>query len=461
MRRFSKRWVYPLGLFINDLVVIYLSFWTAYQIRFFCEPFLNFFPANKGIPPWELYQEALRVVVPLWLFVFAFWGRLYQSRFMEAADEFLLIVKATIFASTLMFSATFLYREYEYSRLVMLITFFVSIAFIFISREFWKVVLGHLYENMLAQETVILLGEGKSVETIEKLMKRDRHKNLLVYNSRELENFKKSIADDASVREVYVTGELIKDEKLEELLDECEEQGVEIKIVPELLEMRMGEVIVDNSLRIPILHLKPLSLHGFRYFVKRFFDVSICIAILSILLVPFLVVSLLIVLDSKGGIFFKQERVGFKGKIFNCFKFRTMYQDAESRLKELNLSSFRGGTAFKMKGDPRVTRVGQWLRKFSLDELAQIWNILKGEMSLIGPRPQVLTEANGNPEWAKKRYRILPGITGLWQVSGRADLLYEEMMRLDIYYLENWSPGLDLKILLKTIPVVLSGKGAY
>jgi lipopolysaccharide/colanic/teichoic acid biosynthesis glycosyltransferase len=127
----------------------------------------------------------------------------------------------------------------------------------------------------------------------------------------------------------------------------------------------------------------------------------------------------------------------------------------------LFMMNFRGGPAFKMKGDPRITRVGKWLRKFSFDEFPQIWNVLKGEMSLIGPRPQVMAEANGNPEWAKRRYRILPGITGLWQVSGRADLSYEDMMKLDIYYLENWSPGMDLRILLKTTPVVAFSKGAY
>ena len=223
----------------------------------------------------------------------------------------------------------------------------------------------------------------------------------------------------------------------------------------------MGEVTVDDSLQLPILHLKPLSLHGLRYFVKRTFDLTMCLLILSVLFIPFLILSILIVLDSRGGVFFVQERVGFKEKRFKCYKFRTMSVDAEKQLDEMNLKSFRGGPAFKMKGDPRVTRTGRWIRKFSLDEFGQLINILRGEMSWIGPRPQVLAEAQGNPEWARKRYRILPGITGLWQVSGRADLPYEDMMRLDIYYLENWSPALDLKILLKTLPVVLGAKGAY
>ena len=248
---------------------------------------------------------------------------------------------------------------------------------------------------------------------------------------------------------------------MEKWLDWCEDCGIEIKILPDFLEMRMGEILVDNSLGIPVLHLKPLSLHGTRFWIKRAFDTTVCLTILSIFFFPFLAIVLMIMIDSKGNPFFMQDRVGFKEKIFKCLKFRTMHANAEELLEEMNLPSFRGGPAFKMKDDPRIPRVGRWLRKFSMDELPQIWNVLKGEMSLIGPRPQVLSEASGNPEWAKKRYRILPGITGLWQVSGRADLQYEDMMRLDIFYLENWSFGLDLRILLKTFPVVLSSKGAY
>ncbi len=459
--KFSKRLIYPVVLIISDMLVVYLSFWIAYHIRFNFQPFLHFFPANKGVPFWSLYKEGLRAVVPLWILVFILWGRLYHTRFMEAADEFLSIGKATLLSSLLILAVTFLYRQYDYSRLVMILGFFVSNALLFLSREFWKKGLGHLYENILNQETVILIGSGKTLQTIQNLLKRDRHKELKVFAPEEFDAFKNAVSAGSDIREVYVAGEILKNELLQDLLDECESQGIEVKIVPELLEMRMGEVVVDYSLRIPILHLKPLSLHGFRFFVKRAFDLTLCLIIIAILFVPFMALALCIKLDSKGGIFFLQDRVGFKGKIFKCYKFRTMHINAEKILDEMNLPSFRGGPAFKMKGDPRITRVGRTMRKFSIDEMAQILNILKGEMSFIGPRPQVLKEANGNPEWAKKRYRVLPGITGLWQVSGRADLPYEEMMRLDIYYLENWSPGLDLKILLKTLPVVLSSKGAY
>lgn len=463
MRIRRLKWFYLFWLVLSDTILIYLSFRLAYEVRFFCPNFLEFFPATKGIPNWQLYQEALRALIPVWLLIFVFWGHLYRIRFQDAANEFLAITKSVALATLMVIAATFLYRRYEYSRLVIGIAFFVSITLLFISREFWKQVIRRVLSKVISSETVVLIGEGKSIETMTNLVKKDPHKIISVYSGKELSKVRAMIDTESSPREIYISGQLLTDENedLQNLMDECEDHEIEIKILPILLEMRLGEIMVDDSLGLPILHLKPLSLHGFRFLMKRLFDVSLSILIVSVLFFPFLLVAFLIILDSKGGVFFMQERVGFKEKRFGCLKFRTMHQNAETLLEEMKLPSFRGGPAFKMKGDPRITRVGKWLRKFSLDELPQIWNVLRGEMSLIGPRPQVLAEAEGNPEWARRRYRILPGITGLWQVSGRADLTYEDMMRLDIFYLENWSPGLDLRILLDTIPVVLSGKGAY
>ncbi|OGR51974.1 MAG: hypothetical protein A2034_03935, partial [Elusimicrobia bacterium GWA2_38_7] len=443
-----KKWIFQGFFLISDVFSIYISFWLSYETRFFFQPFLKFFPATKGLPSWGLYEEALRIVIPLWILVFAIWGKLYQKRNLDAADEFLAIAKSAVLATLCMFTATFLYRQYEYSRLVMGICFFASIFIIFSFREILKIILTAFFEKWLPQETILVLGEGKSIGMVVNLLKKEPHKNVVMLSSSEL---KQPIKDKftPNLKEIFVSNELLKLEFIQNFLDLCEEAGSEIKILPDLLEMRLGEISVDDSLGLPILHLKPLSLHGFRYFIKRSFDVSISILVITALFLPLLLISFLITINSKGGAFFLQERVGFKEKKFNCLKFRTMFQNAESLLEKWDLASFRGGPAFKMRGDPRITKIGTWLRRFSLDELPQIWNVLKAEMSLIGPRPQVIKEADGNPEWAKKRFRILPGITGLWQVSGRADLSYEEMMRLDIYYVENWTPGLDLKILLK------------
>ena len=225
--------------------------------------------------------------------------------------------------------------------------------------------------------------------------------------------------------------------------------------------MRRGEIIVDGFYGLPTFHIKSASLHGTDYFLKRAFDVAISLVVLTGLFIPLLIVSLLIRIDTPGPIFFTQDRMGLRGCNFKLFKFRTMVVDADLHIEKLKHLSDRTGPVFKMKNDPRITNVGRWLRASSIDEIPQIINVLKGDMSLVGPRPQVLWEAAHYDDLAKKRLRVMPGITGLWQVSGRAALSYEEMINLDIYYLENWSLGLDLKILLRTLPAIFAREGAY
>jgi lipopolysaccharide/colanic/teichoic acid biosynthesis glycosyltransferase len=172
-------------------------------------------------------------------------------------------------------------------------------------------------------------------------------------------------------------------------------------------------------------------------------------------------VAILVRLDSPGPILIPQQRVGAKGRTFTCYKIRSMYQDADRRLADLLKTNEAGGVIFKMRDDPRRTRVGRVIRKLSIDELPQFWSILTGEMSLVGPRPPFPHEVDQYEEWHKRRLSVTPGLTGLWQVSGRSDLPFDEMVMLDLYYIENWSLSLDLKIILRTIPTVISGRGAY
>ncbi|RKZ28995.1 exopolysaccharide biosynthesis polyprenyl glycosylphosphotransferase, partial [bacterium] len=172
-------------------------------------------------------------------------------------------------------------------------------------------------------------------------------------------------------------------------------------------------------------------------------------------------IALAIKLTSKGPVFFLQERIGRNGRKFKMVKFRSMYADAEKRLKEYLDKNEASGPIFKMKHDPRITGVGKFLRRFSLDELPQIFNVLVGQMSLVGPRPPLEREIVKYKNWQLKRIDVTPGMTGLWQVSGRSDLPFDKMAELDIYYIEHWSIWLDIKILFKTIPAVISGRGAY
>ena len=195
--------------------------------------------------------------------------------------------------------------------------------------------------------------------------------------------------------------------------------------------------------------------------IKRLFDLALA-GFWAIVTSPvMLVIATLIKLDSPGPAVFRQLRVGKKGQRFWCYKFRSMREGAEDEQEHLQAYNEADGPLFKMRDDPRRTRVGRWLRRPSLDELPQLYNVLRGEMSLVGPRPPLPHEVAQYEAWQMRRLEVAPGITGLWQVSGRSDLTFDEQCLLDIYYIENWSPFLDIKILLRTVPQVFTGDGAY
>ena len=247
----------------------------------------------------------------------------------------------------------------------------------------------------------------------------------------------------------------------------CDAHGVGFKMVPDLLELRLGEIQMDHTLGLPAYRIQHTSMTRINFLAKRAFDLLFSAALLSVTVIPFALVCLLIRLDSPGPVLYTQKRYGYKGRIFHAYKFRTMVADAEQRIGEVKRQHGGDGAFFKAKEDPRVTRVGRWLRRFSLDEFPQFLNVLRGEMSVVGPRPLALT--TGELETlerdfgatAKKRMNILPGITGLWQVSGRSDVSSEQRFALDLFYIEHWSLGLDLEIILKTAPAMLFARGAY
>ncbi len=210
---------------------------------------------------------------------------------------------------------------------------------------------------------------------------------------------------------------------------------------------------------LPIAAIEEMS--GGAFAVKRAMDLVIAALLLIALLLPMILIAALVRLTSPGPAIFQQERVGRRGTLFTAYKFRTMYVGAELEVEKLKPLNEAAAPLFKIRNDPRLTPVGRLLRRTSCDELPQLWNVLRGDMSLVGPRPALPIEVLHYTEWHMKRLQVSQGATGLWQVSGRSELTFEEMVQLDLYYIEHWSPWLDLKILLRTIPAMLTGRGAY
>jgi exopolysaccharide biosynthesis polyprenyl glycosylphosphotransferase len=216
------------------------------------------------------------------------------------------------------------------------------------------------------------------------------------------------------------------------------------------------------SLRLQLKRLIWLTVIRGAYLVKRLIDIIASIVLLIMLLPLFAIIMLLIYLSSPGPVFYKQTRVGRWGKLFTMWKFRSMYCDADARLKEIMAQNeMTGGVIFKMKNDPRIIPIGRFIRKASIDELPQLWNVLKGDMSLVGPRPALPSEVNQYSLQDRQRLEVIPGITCIWQVSGRSDIPFPQQVQLDVQYIQSQSLLLDLKLLLKTIPAVLLSRGAY
>jgi exopolysaccharide biosynthesis polyprenyl glycosylphosphotransferase len=460
MRRPSLRTGILLSFLLLDAGGMILAFQTAFFTRFHFAPFLSIFPITKGYPGWAIYQQALYTLLPMWLVVFFYIGN-YKEPFVTVYDELIRLIKGVVFCSLLTTAMSFSYRGAEYSRLVIALWCGYSVVFLFALRETAKAILRRLEHWAIGPQRTLIIGNGKIIQAIHQMVQRQPFVKALFMETLPKDDILKAYLRNHRVSDVLLTQGDLPSSRVLDAAAACEQLNVPCKIVPDMLELRRGEIQADGFLGLPTFRIKPLSLHGSDSVLKRCFDILLSLVLLVVLSPLLLLIAVLIKLDSPGPVLHVQERLGFQLKPFMFYKFRTMVANANDLLEELKKLNDRPGPAFKMKNDPRITAFGKWLRKYSIDELPQIFNVLKGDMSFVGPRPQVLWETEAYDETAKKRLRVKPGITGLWQVSGRAALSFEEMVNLDLYYLENWSLGLDLKILLRTLPAVFADEGAY
>jgi exopolysaccharide biosynthesis polyprenyl glycosylphosphotransferase len=271
----------------------------------------------------------------------------------------------------------------------------------------------------------------------------------------------KSVIERHDVKLVIIAATAFDTTRLNRLFWELQDCDVDLQITSGTVDLLASRMTVQSVAGVPLLYVRRTGINALQQTMKRIMDVMGSLALI-VVLSPLLVgIVLWIRRDSKGPAIFKQVRAGREGKSFVCWKFRTMVVDAEQRLAELEHLSEGPGLLFKLKEDPRVTKAGKWLRRYSLDELAQLINVLRGEMSLVGPRPALPTEVEHYDDWVRNRLRVKPGMTGLWQVSGRAETTFADYIRYDLFYIQNWSLSLDLWILWRTLRAVFSAEGAH
>ena len=335
-------------------------------------------------------------------------------------------------------------------------------------------VTGWLLEQAGYQRRALLVGSGKHIEAVAHALSglARARVHLVGYISLtprpqnglkslgQLDQLPEILARER-VQEVIIADPEFPQENAVELVDLCHQRGVTVHVAPSTMEILIDRAEFVPGQTVPLFTLRPPVFEGIDFALKRTFDLVVSIATL-IVLAPFLLaIATAIKLGSRGPAIYRSVRPGMAGKPFYCFKFRTMREHADQIQADLEPLNEQTGALFKIREDPRLTKIGGILRRFSLDELPQLVNVVRGEMSLVGPRPLPMRDFERLEEWHKKRYLVLPGITGLWQVSGRAELDFDDLVRLDFLYLERWSVFLDLSILLKTIPAVLSRRGAF
>jgi exopolysaccharide biosynthesis polyprenyl glycosylphosphotransferase len=461
-----RRGARVLSLLAIDLAAIILAIFTALCLKA---------AARDAWDPKVSWEQAKDYVPFAFLVASLLFARsgLYAER---AQRPGLTRIVASLFQTTLVALIFAVVNGEEFSSYYIFYgTLFFGVAYVSSARYAYEQITGALLRAAGYQRRAILVGSGEQIEAVaHALVASGGHSPVSVIGFISLtprpDNGLRSLGTLADIGEivsehkadeVIIADPAFPQQQAVDLVDTCHQQGVVVRIAPSTMEILIHRAEFVPGQSVPLFELKPPVFDGIDFALKRSFDVAVS-TLLLLLLSPLLVATALAVrITSRGPILYRSWRPGIGGVPFACLKFRTMYHDADRRQAELEEQNEASGALFKMRDDPRVTRVGRLLRRFSLDELPQLINVLRGQMSLVGPRPLPQRDFDRLEAWHKKRYLVLPGITGLWQVSGRSDLDFDDLVRLDFLYLERWSVFLDLTILVKTVPAVFTRRGAF
>ena len=468
--------VVPWATVIADIVLIYLAFGLAYIVRYQLQWFRDVDPAYYTT--FVAYIPMVTLQTVLIMVAFGLEGVYRFKRGATAVDEIYGVINGVTTGFVITVFIVFFWRPLVYSRLIFLYATALIVALLILARLARRGVLSYLRSRGIGVERVLIVGSGDVGLTVMRNLMAQPALGFLVVGFVD-DDPERGMTDIGRFRALGSTAalpQILANEHVDEvivalpwqnrrqilaLVNECTQAGVRPRIVPDLFQMSLSMVDLQNVAGIPMLTPSEISLSPWARATKRAVDLfgsGIALTLLSPLL---LIVALAIRLDSPGPAIFRQKRVGRNGELFDVHKFRSMVQNAELLKDQIKHMNEAQGPMFKIRDDPRMTRVGRFIRRTSLDELPQLWDVLRGDMSLVGPRPALPEEVAEYADWHRKRLATAPGITGLWQVSGRSDLPFDEMVLLDIYYIENWSPLIDLSILVRTVPRVLLGSGAY
>lgn len=489
-RSYRRQWRIfgRITLFILDAAFITLAFWLAHYLRYhilYKNSVLNFlrtnFESNTTLREYYTPLEgflALEIAIVVGLIaIFAIRG-LYKIRLTGSwFRQVWVITSSATFGLAFLITYYFVFQPPSNSRLLVPFVWGTAILVLCLERLIIAIVMGMLYRLGLGETRLLVVGSGR----LGKMMMQHitANPNLgysIVGFLHDMDGPPSDFGRFKMLGTLDDLGMVIRSMQVDEVILAlpahmhqqsirsvrlCERLGTSFKLVPDLYELSLSRIDMEAVEGIPLINIKQFSLNAPQRAVTRLIDITVATLALILCTPLWLCIALAIRLNSRGSIIYKQTRIGLNGCPFKMYKFRSMYSDADQVLEALWSQNEAQGPLFKMRDDPRITRVGKFLRYSSLDEFPQLINVLCGEMSLVGPRPSLPHEVAQYEEWQKGRLAIKPGLTGLWQVRGRSNISFDEGVLMDLYYIENWSLRLYFQTLLRTIPAVLFRRGAY
>jgi len=434
------------------------------------------YPVDIAAPRQFQYWEIALGTALLWFLVLAVEGLHDVERLTWRMGELSRVARALAMGVVLVVIATFALRTPGLSRAWLIATFVTAVVGVWLGRLVIRTVLASLRRHGKMRHPVLIAGTNAEAKRIVDVLQKAPETGLvpvgcIASNGDDVTHPNVPCVGDAEdlcevvqrtgADTVIIASSAFDHDVIARMVADLRHDPVGVHVSSGLFEVLTSRVFVREIAGVPLITVQGVALTRSSFLIKRAFDIVVSLAIIIVGLPLWLVVMGAIKLTSPGPVFYVQDRIGRRGATFGMCKFRTMVDGAHAMRTDVEHANEADGPIFKMRDDPRVTRVGRWLRKFSIDEFPQLINVLKGEMSLVGPRPPLPSEVELYSDYHWRRMEVLPGMTGLWQVSGRSDLSFDEMVRLDLFYIENWSVGFDIALLARTLPAVLFARGAY